>query len=77
MKFMRFLIIGLFISNTAFAGTDANNYPKETCQEIYQAIGTFLYLADVQWKEGNEQKAIFYSTASANYASIYQAVCKK
>ena len=70
-------MIGLLINNTAFAGTDANNYQKETCQEIYQAIGTFLYLADGQWKEGNEKKAIFYSTASANYASIYQAVCKK
>ena len=27
-------------------------------------------------KEKNEEKALFYSSASANYATIYQTVCK-
>lgn len=52
-------------------------YSQESCQEIYGAIGTFLYLADIEWKQKNEEKAMFYSTASANYATIYETVCRK
>ena len=77
MKHITVLVIGLLISYTAYASKDIKVYPKESCQEIYKAIGTFLVLADGEWKEGNGEKAMFYSTASANYATIYQAVCKK
>jgi hypothetical protein len=52
-------------------------YPKESCQEIYETIGTFLVLADGEWKTENWEKAMFYSTASANYATIYLAVCEQ
>ena len=52
-------------------------YSQESCQEIYGVIGTFLYLADIEWKQKNEEKAMFYSTASANYATIYETVCRK
>lgn len=47
------------------------------CQEIYEAIGTFISLADVEWKQDNAEKAMFYSTASANYATIYETVCRE
>ena len=77
MKYMTCLVIGLFMTNTAYAYTDIKMYPKESCQEIYKAIGTFLNLADGEWKKGNGEKAMFYSTASANYATIYLALCKK
>jgi len=77
MKYITCLAIGLLMANTAYASTDIKTYPKETCQEIYKAIGTFLHLADGEWKKGNGEKAMFYSTASANYATIYQTVCKK
>ena len=56
---------------------ETGNYSKETCQKIYDSIGTFLYLADEKWKEKNEEKAMFYSTASANYSTIFQTVCTK
>jgi hypothetical protein len=77
MKYITCFAIGLLMTNTAYAYTDIKTYPKESCQEIYEAIGTFLYLADREWKQGNEEKAMFYSTASANYATVYQTVCKK
>jgi len=77
MKFITSLAICLLMSNTALASKDIEPYPQESCQEIYGAIGTFLYLADIEWKKINEEKAMFYSTASANYATIYETVCSK
>lgn len=56
---------------------ETGNYSKETCQKIYDSIGTFIYLADEQWKKENEEKAMFYSTASANYSNVFQTVCIK
>jgi len=76
MKFITFLAICLFITSTGLASKEIETYPKESCQEIYKAIGTFLALADTEWKQGNSEKAMFYSTASANYATIYETVCR-
>ena len=78
---MKKIIISLFsililITNKSFADKEIQPYSEETCQEIYNAIGTFLVLADINWKEKNEEKALFYSSASANYATIYETVCK-
>ena len=52
---MKKVIIFLFsililITNTSFADKEIQPYSKETCQEIYNAIGTFLVLADINWK---------------------------
>ena len=77
MKFFTSLAICLVITNTALASKEIETYPQESCQEIYGAIGTFLYLADIEWKQENEEKAMLYSTASANYATIYETVCRK
>ena len=52
-------------------------YSQKTCKDIYEAIGIFLYLADEEWKQENEEKAMFYLKASANYSTIYQTVCRK
>ena len=56
---------------------ETGNYSTETCQKIYDSIGTFIYLADEQWKKENEEKAMFYSTTSANYSTVFQTVCVK
>ena len=82
MKFITSLAICLFITSTIITSTslaskEIETYPQESSQEIYGAIGTFLYLADIEWKQKNEEKAMFYSTASANYATIYDTVCSK
>ena len=52
-------------------------YPEHVCKEIYGAIGTFLGLADKEWKQKNEEKALFYSQAAANYSTVYETVCRK
>ena len=77
MKFITSLAICLLMTNTALASKEIETYPQESCQEIYGAIGTLLYLADIEWKQKNEEKALLYSTASANYATIYETVCRK
>ena len=77
MKFIAALAICLFIASTSVASKEVETYPNETCQEIYEAIGTFLILADAAWKQENEEVAMFYSTASANYATVYETVCRK
>jgi glycerol dehydrogenase-like iron-containing ADH family enzyme len=77
MKFITSLAICLFITSTSLASKEIETYPKEACQEIYKAIGTFISLADVEWKQDNAEKAMFYSTASANYATIYETVCRE
>ena len=79
MKFITSIAICLFITSscTNLASKEIETYPKEACQEIYEAIGTFISLADVEWKQDNAEKAMFYSTASANYATIYETVCRE
>ena len=54
---------------------ETGNYSEETCQKINDSIGYFLHLADIQWKKENEKKAMFYSTASANYSIVFQTIC--
>ena len=77
MKFITSLAICLFITSTSVASKEIETYPKETCQEIYEAIGTFLVLADAEWELQNGEAAMFYSTAAANYATIYETVCRE
>lgn len=77
MKIIISLAICLFMTTPSFANTEIETYPKETCKEIYGAIATFLVLANAEWEKQNEEKALLYSTASANYATIYEATCKE
>ena len=77
MKFITSLAICLILTNTALASKKIEPYSQESCQEVYGAIGTFLFLADKEWKKENEKKAMFYLTASSNYANIYDTVCSK
>ena len=60
--------------NTVYAKEE--KYPEHVCKEIYGAIGTFLGLADKEWKQNNEEKALFYSQAAANYSTVYETVCR-
>ena len=51
-------------------------WPKKSCNEVYEAIGFFAFLADKEW-EKDEEKAAKYILASANYATIYETVCNQ
>ena len=77
MKFITSLAICLILTNTALANKEIEPYSQETCQKIYESIGTFVLLADTEWKKDKEKKAMFYSTAASNYATIYETVCRK
>ena len=68
------LVITFASTNVAFA---EKKYPKKNCQEIYGAIGTFLKIADNLWKSKEEEKAAYYAQVAANYATIYETVCRK
>ena len=52
-------------------------YPKEICKKMYDTVGVFLTIADKAWKSQDEEKALFYSTAAANYATVYEVTCKR
>ena len=71
--FMLVFIFGISI-NPIFS---KEKYPEDVCKEIYGAIGTFLELADKEWKKNNGEKALFYSQAAANYSTVYESVCRK
>jgi len=59
MKYITCLVIGLFMTSTSYAYTDIKKYPKESCQEIYQAIGTFLALQMANGKKEMEKRQCF------------------
>ncbi|MCS5590611.1 MAG: hypothetical protein NZ824_11665 [Candidatus Thioglobus sp.] len=78
------LLLSLFLlSNNAYAthksGAHPNNigaYSNKACYEIYEAIGAFLYLADREWRFKNVYKGVLYSSAAANYSTVFNTVCK-
>lgn len=59
---------------------------KKECDGTKEGIGTFLYLADLSFKESKESEgeekekadeaAILLSTLSANYSTVYSVLCK-
>ena len=75
--FITTLAICLIITNTALANKEIEPYSQETCQKIYESIGTFVLLADKEWKKKKERQGMLYSTAASNYATIYETVCRK
>ena len=74
---MAFLIISLTISSNVVSAKE-KKYPKKVCDGIYGSIGLFVKIADGIWKKKqNDKKAVLYSQAAANYATIYETVCRK
>jgi hypothetical protein len=57
MKFITSLAICLIMTNTSLANKEIEPYSQETCQKIYESIGTFVLLADTEWKKEKEKKA--------------------
>jgi len=77
MKYISSLAICLILTSSALANKEIAPYSQESCQEIYGAIGTFLYLADKEWKKENEKikiththlKNLIYSTSRNKFSS--------
>ena len=54
-------------------------WDEKSCSEIYKSIGFFVVKADKEWKKDNIKfkQAAFYASIAADYATIYQTVCRK
>lgn len=78
---MRYLIATLIILLTSvvspvFGEDKHKQWSEKSCTDVYNAIAIFSSLADKQWKI-DEEKAARYASAAADYATIYQTVCKR
>lgn len=73
-KLVAILAVVLAIPTMGFA---EEQYPKEICKQMYDTVGVFLQIADKAWKSQDEEKALLYSTAAANYAIVYETTCKR
>jgi hypothetical protein len=76
-KILFFMLVFMFCISINPIFSKEEKYPEHVCKEIYGAIGTFLELADKEWKQKNGEKALFYSQAAANYSTVYETVCRK
>ena len=75
-KILFFMLVFMFCISINPIFSKEEKYPEHVCKEIYGAIGTFLGLADKEWKQKNEEKALFYSQAAANYSTVFETVCR-
>ena len=75
---LTFIAVAIALPTTSFALVYdfPDMYPRETCEEMYDSIGDLLYVADKAWKSQDEEKALLYSTAAANYSTVYEVFCK-
>ena len=75
MKLTISLLTLFLLFNNAYASQKIESYPDKDCYEIHKVIGTFLFLADREWKSENIDKGLLYSTAAANYSTVFNTVC--
>ena len=59
-----------------FGEAKHEQWSEKSCADVYNAIAIFSSLADKHWKI-DEEKAARYASAAADYATIYETVCKR
>ena len=87
-KKLIFMLVFMFIISINPIFSEDKKYPENVCEEIFGAIGTFLTLAEKEWKQTknaektelekskHSEKALFFSQAAANYSTVYETVCR-
>ena len=70
------LILVISVLSPVFGEAKHERWSEKTCIDVYNAIAIFSSLAEKQWKI-DEEKAARYASAAANYATIYETVCKR
>ena len=87
-KILFFILVFMFCISINPIFSKEEKYPEHVCKEIYGAIGTFLGLADKEWKQTKNaektelekskhaEKALFFSQAASNYSTVYETVCR-
>ena len=78
---MKHLILTLIILlnsvvSPVFGEAKHEQWSEKSCTDIYNAIAIFSSLSEKQWKT-DEEKAGRYASAAADYATIYETVCKR
>ena len=77
MKTLLTTLILLTSVVSAVSGEDKHKqWSEKSCTDVYNAIAIFSSLAEKQWKI-DEEKAARYASAAADYANIYETVCKR
>ena len=87
-----YLIRNVDVISNAYAAADksGNLLHEEQCQEVQQAVGSFLGIADYHFKESEKNKkngkeskslesfegAINFSELAENYSTVYLAWCR-
>jgi hypothetical protein len=66
----------IFFTSTSLASNEVEPYSKERCVEIYRMINVPLRMAIVDYELQNDEDLLFWSTVAANFATIYETVCK-
>ena len=64
------------VVSPVFGGDKHEQWSEKSCTDVYNAIAIFSSLAEKQWKI-DEEKAVQYASAAADYATIYETVCKR
>ena len=80
MDFIRVILFtALLVVGSPFASAQSHfkKWPNQKCSDLYKAIGFFTAIAHKEWEEKNEEKGALYASVAADYATIYQTVCKK
>ena len=87
-KKLIFMLVFMFIISINPIFSEDKKYPENVCEEIFGAIGTFLTLAEKEWKQTKNaektelekskhaEKGLFLSQAAANYSTVYETVCR-
>ena len=70
------LIVFTSVVSTVFGEAKREQWSEKSCTDVYNAIAIFSSLADKNWKI-DEEKAARYASAAADYATIYETVCKR
>ena len=74
--YILFFLLIVAISFITVQAKETSLYPEDDCKEIFDAVGKFLYIADISWKEKNTEDGLKYSEAAENYATVYDVFCK-
>ena len=69
-------ILIISIASPVLSKDKHEQWSEKSCNNVYNAIAIFSSLAEKQWKI-DEEKAAQYASAAADYATIYESVCKR
>ena len=70
------IILITSVVSPVFSEAKHEQWSEKSCTDVYNAIAIFSSLAKKQWKI-DEEKAARYGSAAADYATIYETVCKR